>query len=275
MAAGGLLRTALPLALLGLAACQSTLVGSVRGTDGAPVKGATLHAPGPIGERDCDAVSDAQGRFRVRCARGTWTFTVSHPGYLPRAWTVEAEAGEVDVGAVDLLRVPTEPGLHLARPDGFVALPPAPLRRTIVEGKEHRFCVARDAAVPVEVPAGRVRLLDNHVAEWRVYALDAEGCAYRMAKGAGDHWSWKAHRIEPAGEEALAEGRAWIDLDLPPGDYAIAEWYAGFFVRADVPTDTWRASWVRATGPAEAPASPAPAPAAATPVPAPAAPGAP
>lgn len=245
------MRSAGVLPLLALAACETTLTGAVLNTDGEHVPGAALHAPGLEG--DCDAVTGPDGRFRVRCGRGTWTFSVTHPAHLPATWTVPVtERGDIDVGAARLVRIPVDPGLHLRGADAFVALPPAPLHRAIVDGKEHRFCLDRDAATPVDAPAGKMRLLDNHVADWRVFRLDAEGCAYRLTKGTGDHWAWSADQVEPVAREPLAEGREWVDMELAPGDYVVAEWYAEFFVRADVATDTWRASWLHVPGEAEA-----------------------
>ncbi|MFZ5482421.1 MAG: carboxypeptidase regulatory-like domain-containing protein [Myxococcota bacterium] len=232
--------------LLGLFGCEATIGGVVTGDDGGAVPGAVLHADGL--EADCDAVTGPDGRFRTRCPPGSWTFEVRHPDYLPGDWTVTVERGEHDVGKVELARIPVEGGQHVLVDGRFRTLPRAPLVRSVEEKVEQRWCVDR-AAAPVEVPAGKVRLLDVHEAEWRVFRLDAEGCAYRMRPGAGDHWSFTAERVEPAASEPVGEGRAWVTLELPPGDYVVAEWFAGFFVRDDATKDTWRAAWVRATSP--------------------------
>lgn len=224
--------------------CETVLTGQVRGDDEAPVVGAVLHADGV--EADCDAVTGPDGRFRVRCPRGAWSFAVTHPAYLPGAWAVSADAsGELDVGGTTLVRVPTEPGVHVRTSSGFVPLPSAPLVRAVDEGREQRLCVSKDHA-PLAVPAGRLRLLDNHVADWRVWKVAEDGCAWRLQKGQGDHWSWTAERLEPAATEELAPGRTWVDLDLPAGDYVVAEWYADYFVRDEGPKDTYRAAWLRA-----------------------------
>jgi hypothetical protein len=233
------------LCMLTQVACEATVGGAVTGGEGEPVVGAELHAEGL--ETGCDAVTGSDGRFRTRCKPGSWTFAVSHPDYLPREWSVTVERGEHDVGSVSLVRIPVEGGLYVLLDGRFQPLGGGALKRTAQDGVEQRWCVD-PAGTPLTVPAGKVRLLDNHVAEWRVFRLDAEGCAYRMKPGAGDHWSFTADRVEPVAGEPLGEGRVWTTLDLPPGDYVVAEWFAGFFVRDDPAADTWRGAWVRAKG---------------------------
>ena len=101
---------------------------------------------------------------------------------------------------------------------------------------------------PLVVPAGPVRLLDIHAVDWRVYRLDADGCAYRMTPGGGSHWTWAADRLEVGPTTERGPGRGWVTLDLPPGEYAIVEWYAGFLVRAPSGAERWSGSWLRASG---------------------------
>jgi hypothetical protein len=189
----------------------------------------------------------------VVCPKGTRTFSVTHPDHLDRTWLVSAPSwGDQEVGTCELSPVPTGGGLWLASDDGFTALPQAPIvRRTGPD--EQRWCVDAAAGDPVPVGAGAVRLLDNHVADWRIFKLDAEGCAYRTQRTAGSTWSFSADRVTP---EALTErgpGRSWVDLELQPGDYVIAEWYEGFLVEGD--EDHWRGHWLRAGTAARPPAT--------------------
>jgi hypothetical protein len=228
--------------LWGLVACEPTLTGAVVDDAGAPVAGASL-VDGE-GEGACQAVTGADGRFRTQCVAGARRFAVSHPDHLPGDWVVTPSGrGEVDIGRFTLVRVPTARGRWLRMRDGFVGLDGAALRRD-EEGERQRWCVAGDAPIAT-VPTGRVSVLDASGAETRVYRLDAEGCAYRMQKGGAEHWAWQAERVEGV-SRAISDGRAWLDLELAAGDYAVVDWFAGFLVREDAAADTWRAAWIRA-----------------------------
>lgn len=232
-----------------LLGCDATLSGEVRGSDGAPVEGAVLLAPGA--DRDCRAVTGSNGRFNVRCGgpalfgdtAESWAFAVHHPDYIDRDWSVPRARGEVDAGSLELERIPLADGLHLYDGAHFVALPPAAFARVTDGAGPQRWCVGEGA--PIEAAAGRVRLLDNHVADWKVFRVDVESCAYRMQRGMGPNWSYTADEVAVAETAPISEGRAWVTLDLAPGDYVIADWYAGFFVREAVDGDRWRASWLR------------------------------
>jgi hypothetical protein len=231
-----------------LAGCKTaTLTGDVRATTGAPIAGARLDSPG------CEAVSDETGAFRVACPAGTRTFRVSHPAYLDATWVVSGEAGlrEAHVGAVELAPIPAEPGLWLPSPGQIERLPDAPLRRTERAG-EQRWCMDSAAGEPTVLPPGAARLLDNHAVDWRVFRLDDYGCAYRLRRSVGGAWIFDAEQVAVGEGEARGPGRAWVELALAPGDYAIVEWYDGFLVPADEP-GLWRAHWLR-VGVPESPA---------------------
>lgn len=231
----------LPLGLL--AGCQTaTLVGEVRTADGGPVPGAMLRSPG------CEAVTDAAGRFRVACAKGTRSFTVTHPDHLDRTWLVTPAGGlgDQDVGSVDLAPIPLGEGLWLATDGRLDRLPEAPFVRTAA-ATEQRWCMDATQGEPVGVASGEVRLLDNHGVDWRLYKLDADGCAYRLTKSGGDHWTFTAERVTPRDIAPRGPGRDWVTLDLPPGDYALVEWYEGFLVRDT--GERFRGHWLRAGAP--------------------------
>ncbi len=217
-------------------------MGEVRTADGGPIPGAVLVSPG------CEAVTGADGRFRVGCDDGTRSFAVTHPDHLDRTWLVNADgAGEHDVGVVDLAPIPLGEGLWLAGDGRLDPLPPAPLVRTATKD-EQAWCVDAGQGAPVVTPPGRVRLLDNHGVDWRVYALDADRCAYRMTRGAdGANWTYRAARVDIAATTPRSPGRDWVELDLPAGDYVIVEWYEGFLVKGQ--DDTWRGHWLRAGAP--------------------------
>ncbi len=213
---------------------------------GGPVAGAVLSSPG------CEAVTDAAGRFRVACDKGTRTFRVSHPDHLDRTWLVRPEGGlgDQDVGAVEIAAIPLGEGLWLAGDGTLARLPAGPLVRAAT-ATEQRWCMDAAQGEPTVVPTGAVRLLDNHSVDWRLYALDADGCAYRMERTGGEHWTYTAERVPVGPGTPRGPGREWVELELSPGDYAIVEWYDGFLVRDE--GDRWRGHWLRAGGPAPVP----------------------
>ena len=215
---------------------------------GGPVPGATLVSPG------CEAVTDAGGRFRVACEKGTRSFTVRHPDHLDRTWLVRPEGtlGDQDVGAVEIVAVPLGEGLWLAGDGTLARLPAAPLVRSAAGATEQRWCMDATLGEPVSVPKAQVRLLDNRTVDWRLYALDADGCAYRMARVGGENWTFEAERVAVGEGTPRGPGRSWVELDLEPGDYAIVEWYEGFLVRDA--GERFRGHWLRVGGPETAPA---------------------
>jgi len=212
------------------------------------VPGAVLRSPG------CEAVTDAAGRFTVDCPKGTRTFQVTHPDHLDRTWLVTPPGsfGDQDVGSAELVAVPLGGGLYVAGDGTLDLLRDAPLLRAAT-ATEQRWCMDGTQGDPVDVPTGKLRLLDNHAVDWRLYTLDAEGCAYRMTRANSEVWTFAAERV-PVGEGTpRGPGRSWIDLDLEPGDYAIVEWYEGFLVRDD--GDRYRGHWLRAGTPKPAPSA--------------------
>lgn len=237
------MRRAAGLALF-LTGCSTTVVGSVVDEAGRPVAGATVHADGAP---PCDAVTDAEGRFRARCPAGEHPFTVSHPGALPltEARVIEGR-GEVSTAPFTLSTIPLDPGVFVLLGGRYVPLPPGPLRRTGDDKAGFRWCFDPQKGAPLEVPAGELSLLDNHVADWRVFKLDAEGCAYRLAPGSGDYWSDTVEKVEVSREAPLAEGRDRLTLTLAAGDYAVVDWFATGLVPVGPPDGDWRGSWVRA-----------------------------
>lgn len=225
-----------------IAGCTPVVTGDVRDDAGQAVAGAVVHADG---EPPCDAVTDDAGRWRTRCAAGAYRFEVRHPDHAPATAEVTVGRGrEVVVPTVTLHGFPEEPGLHIAVGEKFTAPAPAPLARAGSDAEGWRWCVT--GTPEVSLAAGTTRLLDNHVADWRLLRADAEGCVYRMKRSAGDYWSYEADRIEVSREAELAPGRVWLSVDLTPGTYVVADWVAGGLVPEG---DGWRAGWFTVTGP--------------------------
>lgn len=219
-------------------ACTPTVVGTV-GSDGGPVPGAVVHATsGP----PLDAVTDDQGGFRARVEPGPRRLEVTHPAYLPVQVDVDVQGhGEVLLPTVQLVAVPTEPGVHLRVGDGFVRPAPAPMVRRGDAATGWRWCLGE--GTPTAVPAGALRVLDNHEADWRVLRVGADGCVYQLQPTPGGFFNEVADRVEARRDTPFAPGRDWLELELTAGDYVIAEWFAGGFVPEG---EGWRAGWVRA-----------------------------
>ncbi len=211
-------------------ACASRLTGSVVDEGGTPVAGAVLDAPG------CDAVTDDNGRYSVSCPPGSYSFSVSHPDTLVRVVPIDAPRGTSEVPTVTLVRKPVDPGLyvHSSREvPAFTRLgPTALLRRESKSGATARqnFCVG-DRVTYSLAPSGEQEIWENRDVEWRLFALDAEGCAWEVQSSDGTWWEGVGKPIDAVRTETRSEGRSTHHYVLPDGDYVFAEWYAGFLVQ--------------------------------------------
>ena len=202
-------------ALGGAVGCAQRLEGAVADASGAAVVGAHIVGGG------CDAVSGPDGRFSVECESGPTDFVITHPAYL--AATVPWAAGELKGS---LTALPTEPGVYVVAGSNFVVPPSAALTRSGDDVAGWKFCFSgKDAGTPTV--ASPLRMLDNHDVDWRLFAVDAEGCAYQLQHGNGEWWTSPSKGIPVTRESELAPGREWLTVDLPAGDYAIVDWYAG------------------------------------------------
>lgn len=230
---------ALPL----LVGCAPTVTGSVTSDRGAVAGAVVRSVEGPA----LDAVTGGDGVFTVRVEPGTRRVRVTHPDVLPAEVDLVVEGhGEVRVPPIDVVRIPLEPGVHLLLGDHFSALAPGPLARRGSTTEGWRWCVDAAAGAPIAVPAGRLRLLDNHEADWRLFRLDADGCAYTLSPTPGGFFDKKADRVDVNRVEAYAPGRDWLEVELNPGDYLVADWFQNGFVPEG---EGWRGSWLRASTP--------------------------
>ncbi|MBM4368394.1 MAG: hypothetical protein FJ102_19425 [Deltaproteobacteria bacterium] len=212
-----------------LVACDVEIAGVVTTPVGEPVAGAELS------DGDCRAVSGADGSFLTRCARDSYAFVVRHPTHAAAEALVDATgAMSPPPVAVQLTPWPATPGLYLE--PALRPLEPLALHRTAATD-EQRFCV--DLARVPEA-SGPVSIFDVHAVDWRVYALDAEGCALRLSRAPGTSW-WQPQgtRVTEKGREALATGRERVQFELEPGRYVALAWYDGFLVPLEASDDTW------------------------------------
>jgi len=204
---------------LGFLGCAEPTTGAVTSAVGTAVAGASLTAP------DCTAVTGGDGTFVVQCPDGQRTFLVSHPAYLPRR--VDWSEGPV---AVVLTPIPTEPGVFVAAGEALAPLAISALERRGDTTNGWSFCVPADtppAPDAVTVSAGEVQLLDNHDVDWRLFPVDADGCAYALQHANGEWWTSPSKAIPLEKERELAPGRSWLKVTLTSGRYALVDWYAG------------------------------------------------
>ena len=203
-----------PVAVL-LSGCAQRLDGFVDDAAGGPVVGGHVVGGG------CVAVTGPDGRFSVECESGPTDFVVTHPAYLPAtvAWT----SGELKAS---LTALPTVPGVYVVAGSGFVVPPEAPLTRSGDDVAGWKFCF-NDKAATTPMVVSPLRMLDNHEVDWRLFTVDAEGCAYYLQPGNGEWWTSPSKGIPVTRESELAPGRHWLTVDLSVGDYAIIDWYAG------------------------------------------------
>lgn len=221
-----------------LAGCTVELTGNVSDFGGAAVGGARLSAP------ECEAVSAADGSFRVRCDRAVHRFAVSHPAYAGATLEIDATGTFSPEPETIMLRAwPSAPGLYL-EPD-YRPVPSPGLARTTTD-KEQRFCVPEGAEFG-SAAAGSA-MFDVHEVDWRVYRLDAEGCAMRLTnKAGGSVWSPTATRVDTAPSE-LAPGHFRVPVPEEPGRYVAVPWMEGFFVPRAGEAELWEAWTFEITG---------------------------
>lgn len=215
--------------ILVLVACDVEIAGVVSTPAGAPVAGAELS------DGACRAVSGPDGKFLTRCARDTYAFVVNHPTHAAGEARVDASGAMAPPPlAVTLTPWPEAPGLYLE--PSLRPLAPVVVQRTIANDQQ-RFCV--DVAHVPET-SGPVSIFDVHAVDWRVYALDADGCALLLARAPGTSW-WQpgGTRVAEKGRETLAAGRDRVRFELEPGRYVALAWYDGFLVPASAADDTW------------------------------------
>ncbi|GDX79622.1 hypothetical protein LBMAG42_14330 [Deltaproteobacteria bacterium] len=220
--------------VLFLLGCDVELRGQVADPGGAPIAGASLVAT----EGTCSAVTDAGGSFTTRCVRADYNFVVTHPSHAAGALHVDATAAlPPPAAAVSLVPWPSAPGLYL-EPD-YTPFARVDLVRRVAPS-EQRYCLPEGAILPVT--SVHPHVFDVHATDWRVFAVDAEGCALRVAVDPGGrYWSPRTPRIEAASVAELAPGRVRLTFEVPPGRYVAVPWFEGFLVPKNPTADTWEA----------------------------------
>jgi len=256
--------TALAL-LVPLTACGVMAIdGQVIDADGAPIAGATVSAmPATTATTDaagnvsvdgagrlCQARSDAEGRFSLECLPNTYDVVVSAEGYTSEDLQVEApERKRYDLGKQLLVKIPSDKGLFLKQGTAYVEMTPGHLQRTTEKrGAElhRRFCLDADAGGPTELTAGVHAFFDHEHPGWRPFRLDEDGCAHRDTKDAQHRWTVEYREKAAYQTRELNRGRTIALMELPAGDYFIADW-KGFFQKSTDKTtpDAYTGAWLR------------------------------
>lgn len=218
------------LAALTAVACGgSAVVGQVTDVTGAPLADSRVTAVGTL----CQTPTDDEGRFRLKCStEGDLQLIVTQTGYVSKELTVpQSDASEQDLGQVLLIKIPDGDGLFLFDGATYATMSAGVLGRT-ADPTDKAFCLDRAGSTPNRVVAGPVPLYEKAVDDdWRLYKLDAEGCARRLRRE-GTTWSitW-SEKAEMTTRDVEYEQKVHI-ATLPAGEYFLAWWRGGTFVTA-------------------------------------------
>ncbi len=211
------------LALGGLlAGCGTkvTISGVVQDVDGNPIPDA---AAAVIGTTDV-GMSDATGAFSLSTAPGDLSLSVGKLGYLSySAELVATEAGEADLGTLQLQPTPPDKGLWLYDSGTFT-----PIARTVLEhqprGKGRQHCLPQGAAEATVVPAGDVVFFDYSQMERHLVRLTEGDCA-----GVRESERWILDDELGEEVEGLTDDMKLRRVTLTPGRYVYADWTNGWF----------------------------------------------
>ena len=230
---------ALSSLLVGLVGCGSTsFTGSVVDVSGAPMTGSTITVVGTT----CQGKVAEDGTFDVPCKPGEARIIVANTGYVSEERTLEApEKQAYDLGAITLTKIPDSDGLWLRRNGVYETLTPGLLTRlTEGPGLDHtdkNWCVDVEGGAPTKVPAGTVVLFDKAAPDWKLWKLDADGCAYKQHR-IDVRWEKRFGESVTATTKELGTEQTLVTVDLPPGGYFAADWHAGFFnAKPEIPED--------------------------------------
>jgi hypothetical protein len=206
--------------LLGGCGSKVSINGTVQDVDGNPIADA---AAAVVGTTDV-SMSDATGVFSVSTAPGDLSVSVGKLGYLSySAELVATEAGEADLGTIQLQPTPPSKGLWLYDSGAFTQI-----ARTALEhqprGKGRQHCLPEGASEATIVPAGDVVFFDYSHMERHLVRLTEGDCA-----GVRETERWILDDELGEKVEGLTDDMKLRRVTLTPGRYVYADWTNGWF----------------------------------------------
>ncbi len=207
---------------LTLAACGSkaNIHGIVTDVDGNPIgdAAATIEGSTAVG------MSGATGAFSVSWMPGSHKVVVGKAGYLSFSTEVEAsEAGDYDLGTIQLQPTPPDKGLWLYDSASFTAI-----QRVVLEkgarGKGRTFCLIEGSPEPTSVPAGDVVFFDWSQLERHLIRMTEDQCA-----GIRETSRWIIDDDLGETVDDLVDDMKLRKVTLEPGHYVYADWTNGWF----------------------------------------------
>ncbi len=201
--------------------------GLVTDRQGEPLEQAHITAVGTL----CQTTTDAEGHFRLPCRPGAHRVAITRRGYLSEEMRVELGPEPQDLGTLTLVSIPEGEGLFLLEGARFSEMAPAHLGRQDTgpaRTPTGRAWCAVEGADTHHLPTREVSLFAKGVGDWRIFRLDEEGCARRLARE-GDRWVVAWDERPQGTARTVSAGQSVHTLDLDPGRYAVVPWRAGRF----------------------------------------------
>lgn len=217
---------------------QMAIDGRVVDVAGEPLPGAVVTAKGSR----CQTTTDAQGDFKLPCDLGTYDIYIGAAGYISEEvkGLDATERKRYDLGKRVLIRMPEVEGLLRFTDTAYLPMERAWLdRRSGGLGRDayRHYCLPEGVEQPrTTLSPGVHAFFDNKTqGAWRVFRLDAEGCAYRMSPKSDTQWGVDFSDIVEFESRVVERDRSVVLIDLQPGLYFVADWEAGFFVKGRTP----------------------------------------
>lgn len=199
----------------GIVAPRAVIVGQVVDQAGRPLEGVAV----TVQQSAYAATTGVNGRYEVDFAPGAFVVQYAKPGMTTILvnHTIQA-ATEFPAANIELLTIPTEPGLYWLSDGGPVRLDPATIeRQNVSEGffsSEHKyFCTGEGT---VKLKAGRVRFVDTSPAVVLPALAGGYGLIYHDKSGTEVYNGVFQDTKDYSGEQRLVVR----SFDAKPGKYA-------------------------------------------------------
>jgi hypothetical protein len=204
-----------------------------------------------VSRADCSDVSNAEGHFSLTCKSSALALTLTHPEFFTKKLSLVAPEGATHrLPKTTLVRIPKADGLFIFKDQQYIGLDGGVLKRnTETQGtaKRRSYCLDRSLSTANPIAAGRTRFADKNAKPWRLFKLDALGCAYRDARDTKGRWVVE-YRDRPAlSRETADDGLAILEGTLDEGEYFVADW-GGFFVADPPGKGHYTGRWIRVDG---------------------------